>query len=83
MSTIWTVRVKSFLWTAGVGALGALLTYFSSPEFQILLEENTGGTMWGAVILVLFPQIILHVRNMIAASKVKLGSKHATEVTYL
>lgn len=76
---IYIVRAKAFLYQLasliGGVLLTAILGVFSGPQFEALVNEHFGGTIIGAIILMVVSNVVAHIRNVLVVSKAeKLGA---------
>ncbi len=74
MDNLFTIRIKSFLYSAGSVALIAFLGALLSPEFQTLISEYTGTALWGTILSLVVTEIIKALRNYSISKSAPAGA---------
>lgn len=64
-----SVRIKSFLWSLIGMVITAILGVFTSDEFAFLVDEHLGGTIIGAIVLLVVSEGAKHLRNLSVMKK--------------
>lgn len=79
---LWAVRLKSVTYKIGslVGStlVGALVSDKFIGQLISLLQDHMGQTIWAAVIVLVIPEIVAHIRNEIVVGRMnkKFGANH-------
>jgi len=60
---LWAIRLKSIAWTVGGVAVTAIIGYFTSDAFALLIQDYTGTAAWATIIAMLVTELAKHLRN--------------------
>lgn len=66
---LWTVRLKSFAYSAGTLIGAGILTTLISPAFLNLIQQNFGGTVWSTLAILVLPEIVKQIRNVLVVGR--------------
>ena len=71
---LWTVRLKSFAYSAGTLIVMGVLGVLTSDQFLKLLQEYTGTAFWGTLVILIAPELAKHIRNKVVAGSAIVGA---------
>lgn len=71
-NTLWSIRLKSFGYSAGTIILAGILTTLVSPDFLNLIVQNFGGTIWSTLAILIIPEIVKGIRNQVVVGRAEM-----------
>lgn len=69
---LWKIRAKSLAISASALLGASILATLLSDDFRVLLEQYTGSTFWGALLVLVLPEIAKHARNILLIEKARM-----------